>query len=260
MSMPSLFLTHGTPSLILERTRYTEFLKNVSARLPKPKAIIIVSAHWNNPVQQVSGAAQLRTLHDYEQAPEELHSFKYPAKGNIVLSLDIQRRLEAASIRAEIDDQRGLDHGAWTLLSLMYPAADIPVVALSVNDRLVPEEHYRTGRSLRGLRNQGVLLIGSGGTVTAKQPAGAFDPASKSMQAEAIRFDDWLEERIQLWDLESLFDYEKRAPLVKEATPCKAHLAPLLICMGSGEAERRGRRIYKGYQHGCLSLNGWKFG
>lgn len=170
----------------------------------------------------------------------------YPAKGNIVLSLDIQSRFAADSIRAEIDDLRGLDQGASSLLRHLYPKADIPVVALSVNLRLVPEEHYRIGQALQGLREQGVLIIGCGAMLATTARG---------------RFDGWLNERIQTWDLEGLFDYERRAPIAygEGTLTANAFLAPLLICMGAGEPELKGRRLYKEYGRGGLSLSSWRF-
>jgi 4,5-DOPA dioxygenase extradiol len=242
MPLPCLFLTQGPPEFHLEMRRYSEFLNHLSARLPKPKAITLISAYWEHPIQQITGAAELSTFLQQE------HRLSYPAKGDILLSLDIQSRLAADSIRAEIDDQCGLEPGVSSLLRLLYPKADIPVVALSVNPRLVPEEHYRIGQTLQGLRGQGVFIIGCG--VVHHSTA-------------AVRFDDWLNERIQLWDLEALFDYERRAPIVHGEGTLTAnthlHLAPLLICMGAGEPELKGRRLYKEYVRGGLCLSSWQF-
>lgn len=273
MLMPSVFLAYGDPALVSEPdSRYARFLTALAVRLSKPQAIVIVSSHWVHPVQQITGATDLATLHDFGDsipASSELNHVQYPAKGNILLSLDIQSRLAADSMRAEIDDHRGLDHGAWMLLRLLYPSARIPVVALSVNPRLVPEEHYRIGRALQGLRQQGVLIVGSGATrprlsqelQPQPQPQQSHHAGRSSSNQASVLFDNWLDERIQLWDLEGLFDYEHRAPHVMQAG-AREHLAPLLICMGAGEPELKGRRIYREYPFGLsgMSLICWKFG
>ncbi|MDF2961342.1 MAG: Extradiol ring-cleavage dioxygenase class protein subunit, partial [Paenibacillus sp.] len=160
---PAFFMAHGAPTLVLEHHPYTRFLRILGAQMPKPPGVVLFSAHWESFTQLISGASQLETIHDFFGFPQELYRLSYPAAGDIVLTLKIQRLLTAEGITCSIDDKRGLDHGAWTLLSLLLPHADVPVVALSVNPRLVPEEQYRVGKALMRLREQDYLIIGSGG-------------------------------------------------------------------------------------------------
>ncbi|NOU98365.1 dioxygenase [Paenibacillus sp. LMG 31456] len=253
---PSFFMAHGAPTLVLEHHPYTQFLRILGAQIPKPEGIVLVSAHWESPRQLISGASQLETLHDFFGFPQELYEITYPAVGNIVLSLQIQKLLASEGITCSIDDSRGLDHGAWTLLSLLLPQADTPVVTLSLNPRLVPEEQYRIGKALMHLRQQGILIIGSGGTV---HNPGLLSWDSKDAEDWAIEFDQWVAERIHIWDLEALFDYEHRAPFAAKAVPTKEHFAPLFISMGAADRMRKATLLHQQYQLGTLSLSCWMF-
>lgn len=253
---PTLFVTHGTPSLALENNAYTRFLRNVGILLPKPKAIVVISAHWESDIQLISSAMQLETMYDFFGFAEPLYELTYPAKGSLPLSLDIQQLLTAEGIRCELNDKRGLDHGAWSVLRFMYPEADVPVVALSVHTNRVPEEQYRIGRALMPLREKGIMILSSGGTV--------HNPAKLKWETTggedwAIQFDGWLAEHIQVWDLEALFDYERRAPYVADAVPTREHLLPLFIAMGAAHSNRKSRLLHQEYQNRTLSLTAWMF-
>ncbi|MGF7036030.1 4,5-DOPA dioxygenase extradiol [Paenibacillus mucilaginosus] len=254
---PTLFLAHGTPLLAAEDLPYTRFLRNLGRHLPRPEGIVVVSAHWESPLQLISGASRHETLHDFFGYPEEAYAVTYPGQGDILLSLQIRKELAAEGIASEIDDARGLDHGVWSLLHWMYPAADIPVVALSVHPRLAPEEPYRIGQALHALREKGILVIGSGGTVH-NPPLLQWD--SSMVDRWALEFDEWLGERIGVWDLEALFDYESRAPHAKLAAPTREHLYPLFLAMGLADRKRKARLLHQEYQYGSLSLTGWMFG
>ncbi|MEW9701915.1 class III extradiol ring-cleavage dioxygenase [Paenibacillus sp. SI8] len=255
--LPSIFIAHGAPSLAIEQHAYTEFLRKLSVRLPRPKAIVLFSAHWESPVQQIGSAVQLETLYDFSGFPHALYEINYPAKGDLTLSLHIQHLLMNEGIDCELDDQRGLDHGAWGPLYLMVPDASIPVVAMSINPRLAPEEHYRIGAALSSLREKQVLIIGSGGTVHNLRRLDRRYPAP---QTWALKFDEWLAEQLETWHLDALFSYEQRAPFVREAVPTPEHFAPLLLALGAADTARRAKMLHHSFQMGTLSLSCWMFG
>ncbi|OXM83299.1 DODA-type extradiol aromatic ring-opening family dioxygenase [Paenibacillus rigui] len=253
---PTMFVAHGTPSLALENNAYTRFLRNVGILLPKPQAIVMISSHWEHSTVQISSAPQLETMYDFFGFPEPLYDITYPAKGNLPLSLDIQQLLGAEGIDCELNERRGLDHGAWSVLRFMYPEADVPVVALSFNPRLVPEEQYRFGRALMPLREKGILILCSGGTV---HNLAKLQWETVGGEGWAMAFDRWLAEHIQVWDQEALFDYERRAPYVSDAVPTHEHLLPLFISMGAADVKRKARLLHQEYQYRTLSLAAWMF-
>jgi 4,5-DOPA dioxygenase extradiol len=261
MMMPSLFIAHGSPTIVIEKNAYTEKLRSLAGQLPKPTAIVLFSAHWEANVQTVSGVEEYGTIYDFGGFPEEMYRITYPAKGDPALAEEIVGLFQQAGIPARIDTVRGLDHGAWTILKLIYPAADIPVIALSVNPALPNQEQYRIGKALASLKERGILVIGSGGIVhnlwrvMMSMRAGAADQAD----AWAVEFDDWIKERLEKWDLDALFHYERLAPYAQEAVPANEHFIPLLIAMGAGDDARKAERLYQSYQYGSLSLSIWRF-
>lgn len=254
--VPALFIAHGMPTLVLETTPYTKCLRNLGLLLPKPKGIAIFSAHWENPVQLISNTTKWETLHDFFGFPDSLYELNYPASGDLVLSMEIERLLTGEGIRCELHHRKGLDHGVWSISRLLYPAADIPIVALSVNPKLVPEEQYRIGKALLSLRQEGIMIIGSGGTV---HNLSKLEWETEGAESWAVRFDHWLADKISVWDLEALFDYERRAPSAAKAAPSKEHLVPLFISMGSADQYQSARLLHQQYQYGTLSLSAWMF-
>lgn len=255
--LPSFFIAHGAPSLAIEQHAYTEFLQKLAKSIPAPKAIVLFSAHWESPVQKISSAIHLETIYDFSGFSEKLYDIKYPAKGDLTLSLHIQRLFQEEGIRCELDDERGLDHGAWAPLHIMYPDAQIPVVALSVNPRLTAEEHYRIGAALGTLREEDVLILGSGGTVHNLRRLDRNNPVP---QVWAVEFDEWLAEQLETWNLDALVRYDERAPNAREAVPTPEHFVPLLLALGTADTTRRAKLLHHSFQMGTLSLSCWMFG
>ncbi|UJF32683.1 dioxygenase family protein [Paenibacillus hexagrammi] len=255
--LPSFYMAHGAPSLAIEEHAYTDFLKILASQLPKPEAIVVFSAHWESAIQQIGAAVRPETIYDFSGFSKELYEITYPAKGSLPLSLHIKSLFEAEGIACEINDQRGLDHGVWALLHILYPDADIPVVPLSVNPNLAMEEHYRIGSAVAKLKEHNVLIVGSGGTVHNLRK---LDRSAIKPQRWAVQFDEWLAEQLETWNLEALFDYMNRAPFAKEAVPTREHLVPLLLAMGAAEPNDRAKLLHRSYQMGTLSLSCWMFG
>ncbi|MEC0371039.1 DODA-type extradiol aromatic ring-opening family dioxygenase [Paenibacillus chibensis] len=254
--MPSFFFAHGAPSLVLEEHAYTDLLKQFAAKLLQPKAIVIFSAHWEEQVQTVSSVDRYSTIYDFGGFQDELYRMTYPAPGDRPLSEQIQSLFAKHGIPSRLDGERGLDHGAWAVLKLIYPDADIPVVALSVNRDLTNEQQYEIGKALSELREQDVLIIGSGGTVHNLR---SVNWRAQGVDEWAGAFDQWLESKLEAWDTEALFQYEELAPYARMAVPTSEHFVPLLIAMGSGDANRQAQLLHRSYQYGNLSLSCWQF-
>lgn len=255
--IPSYFIAHGAPSLALEQNEYTAFLKQLASELSKPRAIVLFSAHWESREQQIAGAESYDTIYDFSGFQKELYEVQYPASGDSAIASEIQDLFRQENIAAGIDTVRGLDHGAWVVLRLLYPAADIPVIALSVNRHLSNAEQYRMGKALSSLREKHILMIGSGGTVhnLRRLEWGG----SSRVNDWALQFDSWLEDKLTAWDLEALFQYDRLAPFAREAVPTPEHFIPLLLAMGTGDPNRRASLSHRSYQYGSLSLSCWKF-
>ncbi|MEO2210020.1 DODA-type extradiol aromatic ring-opening family dioxygenase [Paenibacillus polymyxa] len=254
--MPSLFIAHGAPSLALEENVYTEFLQKLGQELPKPKAIVLFSAHWESTTQLVSSVANYETIYDFGGFQPELYQIKYPAQGQAETTAEVERLFAEAGIPVQTDDVRGLDHGAWVVLRLLYPDADIPVIALSVNRYLTGEQQYQVGQALASLREQDILVIGSGGTVHNLR---RLNWESNGVDPWASEFDNWLHDKLVSWDTESLFSYDTLAPSAQAAVPTPEHFVPLLLAMGAGHQNKQASLLFKAYQYGNLSLSCWKF-
>lgn len=257
--MPSLFIAHGAPLLAIEDNEYTQFLSQLGQNLPKPKAIILFSAHWEAPTQLVSDVPDYSMIYDFYGFPDEMYQIEYPAKGNQEITKEIQELFEKQDVPFDIDTRRGLDHGAWVVLRLLYPNADIPVIAMSVNQNLTPEQQYKIGQSLSVLREKDVLVIGSGGTVHNLR---AVNWSANEADQWALNFDNWIAENLKNWNTESLFNYYQLAPNAELAVPPygKEHFVPLFYAMGAADNERKASLLHRSYRYGNLSHSVWQFG
>lgn len=259
--LPALLVAHGAPLLAIENNEYTQFLHSLGKTLPKPKAVALFSAHWESSAQKVSNVDEFETIYDFGGFPEALYRIKYPAKGSEAITQEITELFAKQEVAFEVDTARGLDHGAWIVLRMLYPNADIPVISMSVNPRLTPEEQYKIGKSLSSLREKDILIIASGGTVHNLR-ALRMDGDNGAVDQWAFDFDQWLEQHINNWDVESLFKYDTLAPNAKFAVPPygNEHFIPLFYAMGAADQEKSAKLLHRSYQYGNLSHSVWQFG
>lgn len=259
--LPSLFIAHGAPLLAIENNEYTQYLNQLGSTLPRPKAIVVFSAHWEAGIQKVSSVQEYATIHDFGGFPDELYRIQYPAKGNSEMTIEIQELFRKQGIPFEVDDQRGLDHGAWVVLRLLYPHADIPVISMSIDPRLSPVEQYQVGKSLAELRKKDVLIISSGGTVHNLR---ALNWGKEKGEADewALCFDEWIATHLEYWDVESLFNYHSLAPHAERAVPPygNEHFIPIFYAMGAADNHRQAKLLHRSYRYGNLSHSVWQFG
>ncbi|WNS41598.1 class III extradiol ring-cleavage dioxygenase [Paenibacillus sp. MMS20-IR301] len=255
MKLPAFFIAHGSPLLALEDNEYTRFLARLGSDLGKPRGIVVFSAHWDSPQQLLTVDAQHEAQHDFYGFPEEMYKQSYPAPGDPALSSRISALFKDHNLPSQPVLGRGLDHGVWVILQKMFPQADIPVVALSVDSLRSPEEQYNIGRMLAPLREEGILLLGSGGLVHNLRLLKQDDQPERW----ALDFDAWIEEKLTAWDIASLFAFEKLAPHAREAVPTygREHFVPLFYIMGTAHEGRKAQRMIQAYQYGTLSLNCW---
>ncbi len=259
MTLPSLFLSHGAPTLPLTDTPARAFLSRLGHDLPRPKAILVASAHWETERPAVNAVAWNETIHDFYGFPRALYELRYPAPGAPALARDIAARLQAAGLACDVDDRRGLDHGAWVPLSLIYPAADIPVLQLSVQPHLGPEYHLHLGRALAPLRGEGVLIIGSGSfthDLSAFRGHGPNDPAPDWVNG----FADWFDTALAEERFDDLVDYRRLAPHAARNHPTEEHLLPLYVALGAGGEHPHAQRLHASATYGVLRMDVYGFG
>src|SRR5690606_17769385 len=248
--MPAAFLGHGSPMNALERNRYTETWRRIGADVPRPRAILVVSAHWYVPVTAVTAMPRPRTIHDFFGFPQPLFEVQYPAPGLPELAEEVADAVEPDHVGADVDGW-GLDHGTWSVLVHAFPDADIPVVQLSIDTRQPPEWHLAMGARLARLRERGVLVMGSGNVVHNlraidwKQEDHGFDWARR-FEEDATRL---LSERPG--DADALV----RHPDYRMAAPTPEHFLPVLYIAGfAAETGQRLEQPITGYAYGSLSM------
>jgi 4,5-DOPA dioxygenase extradiol len=253
MSMPTVFVSHGAPTLILEDLPARAFLAGLAALLPRPKAIIAVSAHCNTDRPAVSTAARPQTIHDFYGFPEALYRLRYDAPGNPELA-----RRVARMTGADVDPEHGLDHGAWVPAMLGWPEADIPIFQLSVQPARDPAHHIALGRALVALREEGILVLGSGSaTHNLRRLVRGQRDARPEAWAEA--FDDWLARTLEDGDEAALADYRSRAPFAREAHPTDEHFLPLHVAFGAAGRGARGKALHRSFTARNLSMAAYAF-
>lgn len=257
-TLPSLYISHGSPMTALQPGLTGTRLAELAAVLPRPQAIVIASAHWLSRQPQVGAAAQPATIHDFRGFPAPLYQLRYPAPGDPALAARVTDLLEQAALTPANDPARGLDHGAWVPLRLLYPDADIPVVPISIQPELGPAHQYALGRALAPLRDEGVLVIGSGSITHNLHDLGAG--YSDERQAPYVKpFIDWIEQKLGSGDLDALLDYRRQAPFAQRAHPTDEHLLPLFVALGAAGAQARAQRIDAGVDMGLLAMDIYRF-
>lgn len=228
-SMPALFLGHGNPMLAIEPNPFAEVWQQLGQSLPRPRAILMISAHWYTRGTAITAMAQPRTIHDFSGFPQALFEVQYPAPGDPQLAQQIQQSL--APLPLVLDQGWGLDHGCWALLKHIYPAADIPVLQLSIDATQPPAFHYQLGRQIAALRQQGVMLIGSGNVVHNLSQAEFGDNVPPLPWA--IEYELWAKTQIQQGAHQPLIDYLNSHPAARLAVPTPEHYLPLLYILGA---------------------------
>ncbi|OZB60557.1 MAG: dioxygenase [Lysobacterales bacterium 13-68-4] len=257
-TLPSLYISHGSPMTALQPGLTGERLTGLAAALPRPPAIVVASAHYLARAPLVGGAARPETVHDFGGFPRALYELQYPAPGDPGLASRIVALLDQAGLPAHVDPERGLDHGIWVPLRLMYPDADIPVVPLSIQPMLGPAHHYALGRALAPLRDEGVLVIGSGSITHNLHDFRAGYDADH--EAPYVRpFIGWVEQRLAAGDTAALLDYRRQAPFAERAHPTDEHLLPLFVAQGTAGEAARSQRLDAGVDLGLLAMDIYRF-
>jgi 4,5-DOPA dioxygenase extradiol len=249
--LPTLFVGHGNPLNALRANDWTRAWASLGAALPRPAAIVAVSAHWYVEETAVTAMASPRTIHDFGGFPRELYEVSYPAPGCPQLAQRLQALLAPQSVR--LDASWGLDHGTWSVLAHLYPRADIPVVQLSIDAREPPQAHLARGARLRALREEGVLLLGSGDVVHNLE-AYAWGGRSPGAFGWAERFEARIRTHLQARDFAAIAGYEGWGEDAQLSVPTPEHFLPLLYCMGAADPGSRVSFPVSGMDGGSVSM------
>ena len=255
---PSLFVSHGASSFLVGQSSAKAFLGGLGARLGRPRAIVVATSHWETGRPRIGAARNPETIHDFCTAQKKLYDLRYPAPGAPDLARAIAAMLEAAGMGATLDPDRGLDRAVWAPLALLYPAADIPVVPLSIQTAAGPAHHLALGQALAPLIEEGVLVIGSG-SVTHNLHAlhGRAEDAPAPDWVEG--FQDWLADRLAARDTRAVLEARCTGPFGRENHPTPEHLLPLYVALGAAGPGALAERLHRGHTHAVLATDIYTF-
>ncbi len=256
--MPSLFIGHGSPMNAIQDNSFTQTLTSLGQKLPKPKAIIVFSAHWQTRGTYITSAPMPKTIHDFYGFPQELFDVQYPAPGEVSIVKDLCERFNLK----QDDGQWGFDHGNWSVLKFLYPNLEekVPVIQISLDINRSEADHFEFARSLRSLRDEGIMFVGSGNIVHNLRLMNRY-PSAPAHDWN-ISFDKWVKENLEKRN------FTKENPLVvdylnredgKLSNPSTEHYIPLLYTMGTSFEEDKLSFDYEGFEHASLSMRSVRF-
>ena len=263
MTQPSLFISHGGPNIVTDESEARRFLESLPKLIERPSAIVVASAHYETRGTEVVADPKPGMLYDFGGFAEELYEMKYAAPGDPILAGRVATLLEENNLECRVINERGYDHGTWTPLILAFPEADIPVVQLSIDPSKDARYHHALGKALAPLRDDNVLLIGSGHITHNLRDVfsvmrSGVQPTPR-MKEQVGAFLGWFVDRFAVGDHAALMDWENRAPFVSENHPTTEHLMPLFFAYGAGGSEAKATRIHDSRQFGFFAFDSWMF-
>lgn len=256
--LPTLFLSHGSPMHAINAGKAGDVWAALAKGLPRPKAVLMVTAHWESNLPMLSGNAKPSMIYDFGGFPDELYKIVYSAPGAPEIAARALTLLKAAGFTAGIDGCRGMDHGAWVPLLKMYPDADVPVVQLSVQTAMNPRHHYDLGRALAPLTKEGVLIVGSG-HLTHNLRDWMMSRGQTAHAPYAQKFQDWVFEHLASHDVDGLTNYRQAAPDAVRAHPTEEHFLPLFVALGAAGPDAKAERVFDGFEGSALAMDAYRF-
>jgi 4,5-DOPA dioxygenase extradiol len=257
--LPTLFVPHGAPTFALRPGAAGAAMTEAARHLPRPRAIVIVSPHWDTEIVTVGHAERLSTIHDFYGFPQELYQLNYPATGCPEGAHEVAAAIAAAGLPVREVTSDGLDHGAWVPLRLMFPEADIPVIPLSLQSRGGPQQAYRLGKALAKLGGKGFLVIASGNLTHNLQDYFVASRNDGQTPSYVRDFAEWIADRVENQGLEDMLNYRVTAPNAARAHPTDEHLLPLYVAWGAAGADAKAERFYSGIDDYVLAMDAYTF-
>ena len=254
-----LFVPHGAPTFALQPGAAGAAMVALAQTLPAPRAIVVLSPHWETAVPTVGTGVQMETIHDFGGFDPRLYEIRYPATGCPEAARQVVGALERHGFAVEEDAQRGLDHGAWIPLRQMFPDADIPVIPLSLQTRAGPQHAYRIGQALAALAQQNFLIVASGNVTHNLRDYMTVRMAGGHTPHYVQAFADWVHQRMVGHDLPALLNYRAESPDGVRAHPSEDHLLPLFTALGAAGADARADAFYRGISDYVIAMDGYAF-
>lgn len=258
LKMPVLFLGHGSPMNAIEENEFVQGFRNIAAEIEKPRAIVVISAHWETQGTRVTAMEHPPTIHDFGGFPEELYEVQYPAPGMPELAMEVKQMTHSTPVHP--DNKWGLDHGAWSVIRHMYPKADVPVIQLSLDYYKTPREHYALAKELKKLREKGILIVGSGNIVHNLRMV-EWNKLNENFGFDwAIEANNKMKELIISGNHQELINYSKLGPAFSLAVPTPEHYLPLLYALALQEEKDEVRIFNDEPVGGSLTMTSVKIG
>lgn len=251
--MPAVFVGHGSPMNAIEDNQFTEGWRQIAVSLPKPQAILCISAHWETNGTRVSTLKNPETIHDFYGFPQALFDVQYKAQGSPRYA---GQAINLLAGKAAADESWGLDHGAWSVLRVMYPQADIPVFQMSIDKKAAPRDLFEIGAKLAPLRENDVLIMGSGNIV---HNLGAVDFYNEGGFDWAVDFDGYIKAKIEEKDYDSVIDYRSRGNSARLSVPTAEHFNPLLYILGAAHGDGSTAVYNNSCVYGSISMTSYVF-
>jgi 4,5-DOPA dioxygenase extradiol len=255
---PCLFVSHGAPTMVIEDSSTRAFLQALGRQFERPRAVLAVTGHWLTPVPMLGGSDRPETIHDFYGFPDELYEIEYPAPGAPDLAEQARGLLAKAGLAVAVDQGAGIDHGVWSPLALIYPEADVPVVPLSVQPGEDAAFHVRIGEALRPLREEGVMILASGG-LTHNLREYMVRPEDAPPADWALSFADWVERSVVKGDRAALIDWKRSGPSAARNHPTDDHWLPFMVAVGAAAEGSRAKALHRTISWGVLALDAYQF-
>ena len=256
--LPTIFVSHGAPTLALQEVPARHFLEGLGASLPRPRAIAVVTAHWETQRPSVGAAPHPATIYDFGRFDDRLFQMRYPAPGDPAVADHVSDLLCEAGLSSAVDPARGLDHGVWVPLLLMYPDAAIPVVPVSIQPDCGPAHHLQVGRALAALRNEDILVLASG-SFTHDLSRFRGRSVESATPADVDEFAGWFDTALTEGRTTDLLAYRTHAPHAEENHPTEEHLLPLYVALGAAGPGARAERLHASSTYGVLRMDAYAF-
>jgi 4,5-DOPA dioxygenase extradiol len=255
--MPVMFVSHGAPTLPFDDIPARAFLIELARKAPRPSAILVASAHWETDRPSLTASASPQTIHDFFGFPKSLYDLSYDAPGAPELAERAGMLLRQTGYDPVLDADRGRDHGVWVPMMLAYPLADVPVVQISLLRRQSTHAHVALGEALAPLRDEGVLIVGSGGAIHNLRQ---LEWTGGATPRWATDFQDWLDQQLAAGNVDALIAYRTMIDAAMMAHPSEDHFLPLLVALGAAKDKPCAAKLHGSFQYGSLSLAAYGWG